>query len=162
VNRLDMEIFMKHAGISMVHVPYKGGAGQAVTGIVSGEVVSMFVTLSSAIGYVNGNRLRALGVVAPQRVAALPNVPTMAEQGFPQTSGSWQGVLVPAGTPRPVVDRLFREVHKVMALPDAKERFDRGGVSVVVSKSPEEFGAFMRRESERWGTVVKEQNIIAD
>lgn len=163
INRLDMEIFMKLNGMNMVHVPYKGGAGQAVTGIVSGEVVSMFVTLSSAVGFIKDNRLRALGIVAPQRIAAVQNVPTMAEQGFAQmTSGSWQGVLVPTGTPRAVVDRLFREVQKVLALPDTKERLDRGGVSVLVSKSPEEFATFMRVQSGRWGTVVREANIIAD
>ncbi len=163
INRLDMEIFMKLTGINMVHVPYKGGAGQAVTGIVSGEVVSMFVTLSSAVGFIKDNRLRALGIVAPQRVAAVQNVPTMAEQGFaPMTSGSWQGVLVPSGTPRPIIDRLFREVQKVLAMPDTRERLDRGGVSVLVSKTPEEFATFMRAQSGRWGTVVREANIIAD
>lgn len=163
VNRLDMEILQKLAGIKMVHVPYKGGAGQAVTGLVSGEVVSMFVTLSSAVGFIRDNRLRALGVVAPQRIAAVPDVPTMAEQGYGQmTSGSWQGILVPAGTPRPIVDRLFREVQKVMALPDTRERLDKGGVSVVVSKSPEDFGSFIRRESDRWGAVVREANIVVD
>ena len=163
VNRLDMEIFMKLAGIKMVHVPYKGGAGQAVAGMVGGEVATGFVTLSSAVGFIKDKRLRALGVVAPQRISTVSDVPTLAEQGFPSmTSGSWQGVLVPAGTPRPIVDRLFRDVNAVMALPDTREKLDRGGVSVVVSKSPEDFGAFLKRESSRWGAVVREQNIIAD
>ena len=163
VNRLDMEIFMKLAGVKMVHVPYKGGAGQAVAGLVSGEVATGFVTLSSAVGFIKDKRLRALGVVAPQRIATVSDVPTLAEQGFPSmTSGSWQGVLVPAATPRPIVDRLFRDVNAVMALADTREKLDRGGVSVVTSKSPEDFGAFLKRESSRWGGVVKEQNIVAD
>lgn len=163
VNRLDMEIFMKLAGIKMVHVPYKGGAGQAVAGMVGGEVATGFVTLSSAVGFIKDKRLRALGVVAPQRISTVSDVPTLAEQGFPSMiSGSWQGVLVPAGTPRPIVDRLFRDVNAVMALADTREKLDRGGVSVVVSKSPEDFGAFLKRESARWGAVVREQNIIAD
>ena len=163
VNRLDMEIFMKLAGVKMVHVPYKGGAGQAVAGLVSGEVATGFVTLSSAVGFIKDKRLRALGVVAPQRIGTVSDVPTLAEQGFPSmTSGSWQGVLVPAGTPRPIVDRLFRDVNAVMALADTREKLDRGGVSVVTSKSPEDFGAFLKRESSRWGAVVKEQNIVAD
>ena len=163
VNRLDMEIFMKLAGVKMVHVPYKGGAGQAVAGLVSGEVATGFVTLSSAVGFIKDKRLRALGVVAPQRIATVSDVPTLAEQGFPSmTSGSWQGVLVPAGTPRPIVDRLFRDVNAVMALADTREKLDRGGVSVVTSKSPEDFGAFLKRESSRWGAVVREQNIVAD
>ena len=163
VNRLDMEIFMKLSGIKMVHVPYKGGAGQAVAGMVGGEVATGFVTLSSAVGFVKDGRLRALGVVAPQRIATVSDVATLAEQGFPSmTSGSWQGVLVPTGTPRGIVDRLFRDVNAVMALADTREKLERGGVSIVVSKSPEDFGAFLKRESARWGAVVKEQNIIAD
>lgn len=162
-NRLEMESFMMTTGIKMVHVPYKGGAGPAITGLVSGEVSLMFVTLSSSINFVKSGKLRALGVVAPQRVEAIADVPTMAEQGFKSmTSGSWQGVLAPAGTPRPIIDKLFHDLHLVMAMPEVKERLGRGGVSVVVSKSPEDFGAFMKKESDKWGKVVRDANITVD
>jgi len=162
-NRLEMEGFMKAAGISMVHIPYKGGAGPAITGLVSGEVSLMFVTLSSSISFVQNGKLRALGVVAPRRVDAIPNVPTMAEQGFKtMTSGSWQGVLAPAGTPRPIIDKLFADLRKVMAMPEVKDHLARGGVSVVVSKSPEDFAQFMKNESEKWGKVVRDAKVTVD
>lgn len=162
-NRLEMEFFMRSAGIEMVHIPYKGGAGPAATALMGGETALMFVTISSSLTFVKAGRLKALGVVAPQRVAVLPDVPTMAEQGFPQmTSGSWQGVLAPSGTPREIVDRLFGALQKVMAQPEVVKRLADGGVDVVVSKSPEEFAAFIARETERWGKVIRDANVTAE
>ena len=104
MNRLEMEQFMKLAGIKMVHVPYKGGAGPAVTGLLGNETHVMFVTLSSAMTFVKAGRLKALAVTSSKRIDALPQVPTMAEAGYPDlVTSSWQGVFVPAGTPRAVV-----------------------------------------------------------
>ena len=106
LNRLEMEQFMKMANISLVHIPYKGGAGPAVTGLLAGDTQVMFVTLSSAMAFVRADRLRAIAMTTRKRIDALPDVPTLAESGYDLVSSSWQGVFVPAGTPRSVVDRL--------------------------------------------------------
>jgi len=162
-NRLEMESFMLETGIKMVHIPYKGGAGPAAIGLISGETQLMFVTLSSSITFIQSGKLRGLGVVAPKRVDAVPKIPTMAEQGFPNmTVGSWQGLLAPAGTPKPIIDKLYAAVLKVMAMPDVKNRLAAGGVAVVTSKSPADFAAFMKGDTERWAKVVKATGITVD
>ncbi len=98
-NRLEMELIRKAEGLDMVHVPYKGGAGPAVTGLIAGETHMMFTTVSSALGHIQGGRLKALVVVSAKRLDQLPNVPTMIESGYAESkSGSWQGIFVPAGT----------------------------------------------------------------
>jgi len=163
LNRLEMEQFMKSAGMKMVHVPYKGGAGPAVTGLLGGETQLMFVTLSSAINFVKAGRLRALAVTSPRRVEALPQVPTMIEAGYADfVTSSWQGVFVPAGTPRPIVARLHEALVKVLGIQDVKERFATGGVVANSSKTPEEFAAYVSAESERWGKVARESGATID
>jgi len=162
-NQLEMESFMRATGIRMTHVPYKGGAGPAAIALLGNEVQLMFVTLSSAITFVKQGRLRALGVVAPKRVPAVADVPTMAESGFPtMTVGSWQGVFVPKGTQQEIVKKLYAVVIKVMADANVKKRLADGGVDVVVSKSPEAFGEFVRAENVRWGKVIKDAGVVAE
>ena len=163
MNRLEMEQFMKLAGMKMVHVPYKGGAGPAVTGLLGGETQVMFVTLSSAITFVKAGRLKALAVTSTKRIDALPQVPTMVEAGYPDlVTSSWQGVFVPAGTPRAVVAKLHEALVKVLAMPEVKERFAIGGVTATASKTPEEFAAYVAVESERWGKVARESGATID
>ncbi len=162
-NRMEMEGFLLDAHIKMVHIPYKGGAGPAVIGLISGETQLMFTTLSSSISFIKNGKLRGLGVVAPQRVDAVKDIPTMTEQGFPSmTVGSWQGLLAPAGTPQPIIDKLYAALIKVMALPEVKDRLAAGGVSVVTSKSPQDFHEFMKKDTERWAKVVKATGITVD
>jgi tripartite-type tricarboxylate transporter receptor subunit TctC len=162
-NRLEMERFMKSSGIQMTHVPYKGGAGPAITGLLGGETSCMFVTLSSAASQVRGGKLKLLAVAAPHRVAAFPNTPTLAEEGLPEmTNGSWQGVFAPAGTPPEIVAKQFAILHQVMESPDVKKRLADGGVDVVTSKSPEQFAAFLRADTERWAQVVKDSGATVD
>ena len=163
LNRLEMERFMHANGIRIVHVPYKGGAGPAVTGLIGGDTQVMFITLSSALGFVNAGRLKALGITTVKRIDALPQVPTMAEQGFgDMVSSSWQGVFVPAGTPRAIVDKLHAALLDVLSAPDLQKRFEAGGAYVVTSRTPDEFAAYVAAEGQRWGRIAKESGATID
>jgi tripartite-type tricarboxylate transporter receptor subunit TctC len=163
MNRLEMEQFMKTAGMKMVHVPYKGGAGPAVTGLLGNETHVMFVTLSSAIAFVKAGKLKALAVTSSKRIEALPQVPTTVESGYPDlVTSSWQGVFVPAGTPRAVVAKLHEALVKVLGLPEVKEQFATSGVTATASKTPEDFAAYVAAESERWGRVARESGATID
>jgi tripartite-type tricarboxylate transporter receptor subunit TctC len=161
-NRLETEVFRKIEKLDMVHVPYKGGAGPALTGLVGGETHMMFVTASSAMPHVKSGRLRLIAVTSPKRLAAFPDTPTMAESGYPQlTSGSWQGIFVPTGTPKEVVDKLYGVIIETMKTPEVQQRLANGGVEVVTS-APGEFAKFVAKETERWGQAVKEAGATAD
>ena len=163
LNRLEMERFMRANGIRIVHVPYKGGAGPAVTGLLGGDTQVMFVTLSSALTFVQAGRLKPLGISTDKRLDSLPQVPTMAEQGFTDmVSSSWQGVFVPAGTPRAIVDKLHAALLSVLEAPDVHQRFAVGGAFVVTSRTPEEFAAYVAAEGQRWGRVAKEIGATVD
>jgi tripartite-type tricarboxylate transporter receptor subunit TctC len=163
MNRLEMERFMKFADLKIVHIPYKGGAGPAVTGLIGGETQLMFVTLSSALTFVQAGRLKALGISTANRIDALPQVPTMVEAGFPEmVSSSWQGVFVPAGTPRPIVDKLHAALLTTFESPDIKQRLAVGGANVVTSKTPEEFASFVGAEIVRWGKTARESGATVD
>ena len=163
LNRLEMERFMKMNALNVVHVPYKGGAGPAVAGLLAGDTHVMFVTLSSALAFVQAGRLKALGISTQQRIDALPQVPTMTEQGFPEmVSSSWQGVFVPAGTPRSVVERLHATLLNILGGADVHQRFAVGGAYVVTSRTPEDFAAFVAAETQRWGRVAKEVGATVD
>ena len=158
-NRLEMEMFQLATGTKMVHVPYKGGAGPAMTGLLTGEVQLMFVTFSSALPFAKQNRIRMLAVVAPERVPALSEVPTMTEQGFAMTVGSWQGVFVPKGTSQAVIRKLFDVSHQTMKHPEVTKRLTDGGVTIVVSASPAEFRKFWEAENARFAKVIKDAHI---
>jgi len=162
-NRLEMEVFRKAAGLEMTHIPYKAGAGPAVTGLLAGEHQMMFVTLSSAAGFVKAGKLRALAITAPKRSNVLPDVPTMGEVGFPGSiGGSWQGVFLTKGSPDRAIKRMFDAMQKVMAADDVKSRLANAGVEVVVSTSPEEFTKFVAAQTEKWAKVVKESGATPD
>jgi tripartite-type tricarboxylate transporter receptor subunit TctC len=161
-NRLETEVFRKLENLDMVHVPYKGGAGPAVAGLVGGETHLMFVTASSAMNHVKNGRLRLLAVTSAKRLAAFPEVPTMAESGYPQlTSGSWQGIFVPTGTPKEAVDKLYSVTIETMKHPEVQQRLSNGGVEVVTS-APGEFANFVQKETDRWGRAVREAGATAE
>lgn len=163
VVRLEMEFFAHAAGLKMVHVPYKGGAGQAIAGLLANENQVQFVSFSSAINLVKQGRLKLLGVVAPKRVAAALDAPTLAESGFPSmTSSAWQGVFVPRATPPAIANKLFSVTLKTMEDPVVRTRLNESGVDIVVSKSSVEFADFVKRENEFWSKLVKDANIAAD
>lgn len=163
LNRLEMEKLREVAGLDMVHVPYPGGAGQASAAMLAGDVQCMFITLSSILGQVQAGRVRLLGITGTRRVAALPQTPTLVESGFPDfDSGSWQGLLAPAGTPPEIVKRLHAVTLDIMARPAIKQRFEAAATEVVVSDTPQAFATFIRREEERWGALVRRIGAAAE
>ena len=156
LNRLEMETFALSNGLQMTHIPYKGGAGPAVADVLGGHVEVMFSTISSAINHVKEGRLKALGVTTKQRVPGLPNVATLVEQGFPaNVSSSWQGILVPAGTPRAIVDKLHAATVKAGSNPEVRQRMEEAGTIAVTSASPEEFKAYITTDTAKWMEVIK-------
>jgi tripartite-type tricarboxylate transporter receptor subunit TctC len=163
LNRLEMEVFRKDAGLDMVHVPYKGGAGPAVTDVLAGHVDLMFTTLSSVLEFVREKRVKALAVTTKERMAELPDLPTMYELGWKNlVTSSWQGVLVPAGTPRPIVDKLHAAIVKVLADPEIQARMRKGGAIAVSSPSPDDFRAYLDTETARWTKVIEESGVRSD
>jgi len=163
VNRLEMELLRSAEGLDMVHVPYKGGAGPAVAGLMGGETHVMFTTAASAIGQVRGGKLKLLAVTSPRRMEQAPSAPTMVESGYPDfVTGSWQGVFVPAGTPRDVVERLFAAIQSTMRTAEVAERLKNGGAEVATSATPAAFAEFVAAETRRWSRVVRESNATVD
>ena len=154
VGHLTGELLNNLAGIKMVHVPYKG-SGQAVTDLLGGHVQLMFSGFSSTLPHIKSGKLRPLVVTGAQRSPALPDVPTIAESGFPGFEATaWYGVLAPAKTPKPIVTRLHAEIVKVLQLPDVKERLGNLGFEIVGS-TPEQFAAYIKSEISKWEKVVK-------
>jgi tripartite-type tricarboxylate transporter receptor subunit TctC len=156
---LEMLAFLRATGTEAVMVPYKGGAGPAVIGALSNEVQMVMLTFSSLVTFAKQGRLRMVAVVQPERNPALPDVPTMREQGLNMTVGSWQGLFVPKGTPQPVVSRLYRVGVEAMKDPQVVKRLGDLGVSIVTSKSPADFTAFVTAENARFGKAIKDANI---
>ncbi len=163
VNRLEMELLRSAEGLDMVHVPYKGGAGPAVAGLMGGETHVMFTTAASAIGQVRGGKLKLLAVTSARRMEQAPSAPTMVESGYPDfVTGSWQGVFVPAGTPRDIVEKLFTAIQSTMRTAEVAERLKNGGAEVVTSPAPAAFAEFVAAETQRWSLVVRESNATVD
>jgi len=158
-NNLEAIMFLNATGTSAVGVPYKGGAGPATIGLLSNEVQFLFATFSSTVNYAKQGRLRVLALIAPERSAAMPEASTMREQGFNMTVGSWQGLFVPKNTPRPVVNALLKAGHAAMKDAGVSKRLGDAGIAIVTSKSPEEFAAFVKSETDRYGKVIRDAKI---
>jgi tripartite-type tricarboxylate transporter receptor subunit TctC len=153
------EMFLLRTGTKMIHVPYKG-SGPAAVDLAGGVVQVMFATAPAVMPLIKGNRIRPLGVASNARSVFLPEVPTMKEAGVADfVADNWYGVLVPTGTPKPVIERLQREIAKAVVQPDAKDRFFGAGLEARPSHTPLEFGAFVQNDVTRWATVIKQANI---
>jgi len=149
------ELFKTMTGIDMTHVPYKGRAS-AIPDLLGGRVTMMFDNMPSSLPLVKEGKLRALGVTSLKRSAAAPDIPTIAEQGLPGFEAvSWFALFAPAGTPKPVVDRLQVEVKRILALPDIAAKLAEAGLDVVGS-TPDELAAYQRAEIAKWAKVVKD------
>jgi tripartite-type tricarboxylate transporter receptor subunit TctC len=154
VGHLTGELLNNLAGMKMTHVPYKGG-GQAIIDLLGGHVQVMFSGFTAAMPHIKSGKVRALAVTGAKRSPALAEVPTIAEQGFPGVEATaWYGVLAPAGAPKPIVTRLHDETVRILKLPDVNQRLDGLGFEIVGS-TPEQFGAYIRSEIEKWAKVVK-------
>jgi tripartite-type tricarboxylate transporter receptor subunit TctC len=152
------EQFKQIAGVDITHVPYRGAA-PAIQDLVAGHVSMMFDIVPLARTQLQAGKVRALAVAAPQRVAAVPDVPTMAEAGFPQLEGGpWFGLMAPAGTPRAVIDWLNGEARKAFSAPDVRERFIAQGMTLPLG-TPEQFSAYVAAESKRWGDIIRKAGI---
>ena len=161
LGHLAGELLNASAGIQMQHVPYKG-SGQAVIDLLAGQVQVMFSGMSSVMPHLKAGKLRPLAVTGAQRSPAVPEVPTIAESGFPGFEATaWYGVLAPAGTPKPVVIRLHDEIVRVLKMPDVKERLENVGFELV-GGTPEAFGAYIKTEIQKWAKVVKASGIKAE
>ena len=155
------ELFNLLAGVDIVAVQYKGG-GPADTAVLAGEVAATFGNVSQQTAYVKGGRLRALAVTSTKRLAAMPDLPTVAEAGVPGYEfETWFVVAAPKGTPRPIVDTLNSHIRKVMTPPDQVKAYEERGVTVIAS-TPEEAVAHLEREQKKWGRVIKERGIKAE
>ncbi|MDB5925566.1 MAG: hypothetical protein JWN13_4502 [Betaproteobacteria bacterium] len=160
-NHLAGALFNIEAGVDVVHIPYKGAA-PALTDLIAGQVQLSFQTLPSVGGNVKSKRLKPLAVTSARRASTYPEVPTAAEAGLKGFEVSaWYSILVPAGTPRPIIERLNGEILKALKQKDVVDRLQTEGAEVA-GTSPEEFGEFMRRETAKWGRVVKLSGMKAD
>lgn len=161
VVHLAGEQFKLMVGVNIVPVPFRG-SGPALAALLGGEVPVMFPNMPGAIGHVQAGRLRVLAVTSAQRSSLLPDVPTLAEAGVPGYEAStWFGVLAPAGTPKDVISKLNTEIARVLKAPEMVQALDREG-AVAIGRSPEQFGAFIKAEIEKWGKVVQATGVRAD
>jgi tripartite-type tricarboxylate transporter receptor subunit TctC len=153
-----MELFQSMAGISMVHVPYKGGA-PSVLGLVTGEVQSLFTSIPTALPQITAGKMKPIGVSISRRSSALPNVPTIDEAGLPgYYAASWYGLLLPVGVPKTTIALLAKQIGIVMRAADVKEKMLSQGFEPV-GDAPAEFAKFIREELPRWEKVVKSAGI---
>jgi tripartite-type tricarboxylate transporter receptor subunit TctC len=149
------ESFRRAAKVEMLYVPFKGPA-EAVQGVLGGHVSVMFATTSVAVPMVKAGKLRALAVTSPGRLAALPGVPSLLESGVGGFEmKEWEGIVAPAGTPRPIVERWSGELARIMALTDVRERLAELGMEPAAPNSPDEFGALVREQLTVWTRFVK-------
>lgn len=158
LSHLSGELFNSVAGVSMIHVPYKGGA-PAVTDLMAGQVQLMFSSPSSVLPNIKSGRLKALAISGRSRLTALPDVPTFSEAGLPNFEATnWFGILAPAATPRDIVGKLSAELVRVQSLADVKEKLSAQGVDPWPG-GPEQFAALIRSDLEKFARIVKSANI---
>jgi len=157
---LDMEKLQRVGDFKLTHIPYKGGAGQMIPALISGETQVAFLNLASTLPHIRSGRLKALATTAPARLPELPEVATMAEQGYAGVgTNAWQGMFAPAATPKPVLDRLYSAVAAVLTKPEMKESLAKQMMSVELSKSPQDFTELVRKETQSWGEFLREAKI---
>jgi len=158
---LAAELFKRVAHIEMVHIPYKGAA-PALTDVVAGQAQLYFTSPISAQPFVKGGRLRMVAVTSLKRSPSMPDIPTVAESGYPDFDVvSWWGVLTPAAVPKEIIGKLHAEIVKVLALPEIKAKFADQGADVA-SDTPEQFAVYIKTEIAKWGKLIRELGVKSD
>ncbi len=155
-------IFSRMAGLTMQHIPYKGGA-PAMVDLLAGNIQLIFATVSTAITPMKSGKLRALGMTSATRSEYFPDIPTIAESGLPGFAvDNWYGIVGPANMPRPLVAGIHRDIGAALMLPDIRERLAALGIVVFTTATPEEFGGYIKTEFQRYAKVVKDAGITAE
>jgi len=158
---LSIELFNLMAGVKLVHVPYKGG-GPAMSDLIGGQVNLIFATTASAIPHLKSGRIKGIAVTTVKRSALLPDLPTISEAGLEGfDANNWYGLVVPAKTPRAIIDQLNAEVTKVLAMPEVKTTLFNQGLDPAPG-TPEQFGAYIRSERAKWAKVIKASGAKAE
>jgi tripartite-type tricarboxylate transporter receptor subunit TctC len=157
---LGGELLKRMAGVDMVHIPYKG-AGPILADLLGGQVLLGYISLPAALPHLKTGKLRPLGVTSSKRSAVAPDVPTIAESLPGYEVDNWYGLLAPAGTPKTIVNKLNREIAKVLQMPEVKERLYTQGIETL-SSTPEQFGAYIKSETIKWAKVIKESGARVD
>jgi tripartite-type tricarboxylate transporter receptor subunit TctC len=158
---LSAELFKAMAGVDILHVPYRGSS-QALIDVIAGQVTMLFDNAPSSLPFVEQGKLRAIAVTSTKRLPNLPDVPTIDESGVKgYESLSWSGIAAPAATPKAVIDKLNAAIEKILGMQDVRQRFAQLGVEPV-GGPPEAFARHIRAESDKWGKLVKAQNIRLD
>jgi tripartite-type tricarboxylate transporter receptor subunit TctC len=158
VGHLAGEMLAHRAGIELVQVPYKG-AGPAMTDLLGGQVDTYFGSTVSVMGQLAAGKIRALAVSSARRISALPNVPSVAEQGYPGFDATtWLGLVGPAGMPADIVARINSETAKILGRPDFKDRLLHEG-SEAIPGTPQQFAAYLRAEHTKWGSVIRDAGV---
>ncbi len=161
LQHLACALFMIQAGIDVVHVPYKGG-GPAMADVIAGQAQIVMPSLIQVVPHIKSGRLRVLGTSGTRRSAVLPDVPTIAESGVPgYEAHNWWGILAPAGTPAPVIEKLHKDLTSVLSSRETEKRFETEGAEVV-RMTPAEFGRFISAELVKWSRVAREVGIKAE
>jgi tripartite-type tricarboxylate transporter receptor subunit TctC len=155
------ELFKSRAGIDLVHVPYKG-SGPGMTDLLGGQVPLMVDSLASALPHIKSGKIKVIAVTTAQRAPQLPNVPTIAESGYPGFEGAgWSGIVLPAGTPRELVERISADIQKALGEAQLRDRIiDRGGIPDP--RTPQGYADFIRAEIEKWAQVARTANVRLD
>jgi tripartite-type tricarboxylate transporter receptor subunit TctC len=158
---LALVLFAQQAGIKVTHVPYKG-AGPAVTALLGGESDMLFANTGVFLAHIKAGKMKPLGVSHMTRLPLFPDVPTLNESGFPNfISATYYGLLAPAGTPRPIIDRLHGELVKVIRAPESLQRLASVG-AIAVADTPEQFAEMLRQDVAKWSKIIKDHNIKPD
>jgi tripartite-type tricarboxylate transporter receptor subunit TctC len=157
---LDMLKFARTTNTNIVHIPYKNGAAGMVPSLMSNETQLAFVNLASTNEQIKAGKLKALATTAPNRLPEMPKVPTMTELGYQGVgTNAWQGIFAPAATPKPIIDKLYGLIVKVMSTPESKEKMSKGMMTVVLSKSPQAWSEQVVFETGKWAEFISENKI---
>lgn len=158
IPHLTQELLKSAAGIDFVHVPYKGAA-PSVTDAIGGQVASLVLDVTPLLPHLQAGKLRAIGIAGAKRAHALPDVATLAEQGYKNVEApNWYAVLAPAKTPREIVERLNDAVRKAIAMPDVRDRLLKTGADPIIS-TPEQLGELLKSDHAKWGKLIRDRNI---